>query len=202
MTIAEESTTWPQVTRPPYMGGLGFDLKWNMGWMHDTLDYFQKDPIYRKYYHNNLTFGMLYHYHENFVLPFSHDEVVHGKCSLMQKMPGDDWQRAANLRSALAWQWFYPGKKLLFMGGELGVRTEWNENAELPWDILKYNYHAGVQKLVKDMNLLYQEHPALWSHDYQTQGFHWIDCENYLQSVYVFIRECPEKKDLSAQHFS
>lgn len=196
VTIAEESTTWPQVTRPPYMGGLGFDLKWNMGWMHDTLDYFQKDPIYRKYYHNNLTFGMLYHYHENFVLPFSHDEVVHGKCSLMQKMPGDDWQRAANLRSALAWQWFYPGKKLLFMGGELGVRTEWNENAELPWDILKYNYHAGVQKLVKDMNLLYQEHPALWSHDYQTQGFHWIDCENYLQSVYVFIRECPEKKDL------
>lgn len=197
VTVAEESTAWPQVTRPPYMGGLGFDFKWNMGWMHDTLDYFQKDPIYRKFHHNRLTFGMLYHYHENFVLPFSHDEVVHGKCSLMQKMPGDDWQKAANLRSLLTWQWMYPGKKLLFMGSELGVRTEWNENAELPWQILEQPpYHIGIQRLVIDLNALYQKHPALWQLDYRVGGFQWIDCQNYQQSTYVFVRESENAEEI------
>jgi 1,4-alpha-glucan branching enzyme len=146
------------------MGGLGFDFKWNMGWMHDTLSYFQKEPIHRKYHHNNLTFGMLYHYHENFILPFSHDEVVHGKGSLMQKMPGDDWQKAANLRSLLAWQWLYPGKKLLFMGCEFGPRSEWNENESLPWHILDQG-------------------------PYQVGGFKWIDCSDNHKRTYSFFRE-------------
>lgn len=197
ITVAEESTAWPQVTRPPYMGGLGFDFKWNMGWMHDTLDYFQKEPIYRKYHHNNLTFGMLYHYHENFILPFSHDEVVHGKGALMQKMPGDDWQRAANLRSLLAWQWTYPGKKLLFMGGELGVRTEWNENTSIPWEILGQGpYHCGTQRLVIDLNRIYKEHKSLWQMDYRIGGFQWINCNDYQQSTYSFIREGEKGEDV------
>ncbi len=197
ITIAEESTAWPQVTRPPYMGGLGFDFKWNMGWMHDTLSYFQKEPIHRKYHHNNLTFGMLYHYHENFILPFSHDEVVHGKGSLMQKMPGDDWQKAANLRSLLAWQWLYPGKKLLFMGCEFGPRSEWNENESLPWHILEQGpYHSGIQRLVADLNKIYRAESPLWHSDYRVGGFQWIDCSDYHQSTYSFFREGQKSDDV------
>jgi 1,4-alpha-glucan branching enzyme len=197
ITIAEESTAWPQVTRPPYMGGLGFDFKWNMGWMHDTLVYFQKEPIHRKYHHNNLTFGMLYHYHENFILPFSHDEVVHGKGALMQKMPGDDWQKAANLRSLLAWQWLYPGKKLLFMGCEFGPRSEWNENESLPWQNLEQGpFHSGIQRLVADLNRLYREESPLWHSDYRVGGFQWIDCSDYHQSTYSFFREGKKSEEV------
>jgi 1,4-alpha-glucan branching enzyme len=197
ITIAEESTAWPQVTRPPYMGGLGFDFKWNMGWMHDTLAYFQKEPIHRKFHHNNLTFGMLYHYHENFILPFSHDEVVHGKGSLMQKMPGDDWQKAANLRSLLAWHWLYPGKKLLFMGCEFGPRSEWNENESLPWHILEQGpYHCGIQRLVADLNQIYRVESPLWHSDYRVGGFQWIDCSDYHQSTYSFFREGQKSDDV------
>ena len=150
MTIAEESTAWPQVTRPPYLGGLGFSFKWNMGWMHDTLGYFSRDPVHRKYHQNDLTFAMLYHHHENFILPLSHDEVVHGKRSLLGRMPGDDWQRFANLRALLGYQWLFPGKKLLFMGGEFGQSAEWNANAELDWGLLKAGpYHRGLQQFVR-----------------------------------------------------
>ena len=167
MTIAEESTAWPQVTRPPYLGGLGFSFKWNMGWMHDTLGYFSHDPIHRKYHQNDLTFAMLYHHHENFILPLSHDEVVHGKRSLLGRMPGDDWQRFANLRLLLGYQWLFPGKKLLFMGGEFGQSAEWNANAELDWKLLKAGpYHRGVQQFVEDLNKLYLAEPALWKSDY------------------------------------
>ena len=147
VTIAEESTAWPQVTRPPEAGGLGFSFKWNMGWMHDTLGYFKREPIHRKYHQHELTFAMLYHYNENFVLPLSHDEVVHGKASLLGRMPGDEWQQFANLRMLLGYQWLFPGKKLLFMGGEIGQRAEWNENGQLDWGALKTGpYHSGLQK--------------------------------------------------------
>jgi 1,4-alpha-glucan branching enzyme len=189
VTIAEESTAWPQVTRPPYLGGLGFTFKWNMGWMHDTLNYFKHDPIYRKYHQNELTFAMLYHYHENFVLPLSHDEVVHGKGSLRTRMPGDDWQGFANLRALLAYQWLFPGKQLLFMGGEFGQKREWNENSELDWHLLGSGpYHAGLQRLAKDLNKLYKAEPAFWSADYDTRGFRWIDCSDSDSSVLSFLR--------------
>ncbi|MEJ5238360.1 1,4-alpha-glucan branching protein GlgB [Limisphaera sp. VF-2] len=189
LTIAEESTAWPMVTRPPHLGGLGFHFKWNMGWMHDTLRYFRRDPIYRKYHQNELTFAMLYHHHENFILPLSHDEVVHGKGSLWGKMPGDDWQRAANLRALLAYQWLFPGKQLLFMGGEFGQRTEWDANAELPWDLVdREPLHQGLQRLVADLNQLYRAEPALWEGDHDPAGFQWIDCSDHEQSVLSFIR--------------
>ena len=171
MTIAEESTAWPQVTRPPYLGGLGFSFKWNMGWMHDTLGYFSRDPVHRKYHQNDLTFAMLYHHHENFILPLSHDEVVHGKGSLLGRMPGDDWQRFANLRALLGYQWLFPGKKLLFMGGEFGQSGEWNANGELDWWLLEAGpYHRGLQRFVEDLNKLYLAEPALWQADYDTDG--------------------------------
>jgi 1,4-alpha-glucan branching enzyme len=190
MTIAEESTAWPQVTRPPYVGGLGFSFKWNMGWMHDTLSYFSHDPIHRKYHQNDLTFAMLYHHHENFILPLSHDEVVHGKRSLLGRMPGDDWRRFANLRTLLGYQWLFPGKKLLFMGGEFGQSAEWNANAELDWGLLKAGpYHRGLQKFVQDLNKLYLAETALWKSDYDTDGFHWIDCTDHLNSVVSFLRQ-------------
>ena len=161
MTIAEESTAWPLVTRPPYLGGLGFSFKWNMGWMHDTLNYFRHDPVHRKYHQNDLTFAMLYHHHENFILPLSHDEVVHGKRSLLGRMPGDDWQRFANLRALLAYQWLFPGKKLLFMGGEFGQSGEWNANGEVEWWLLDAGpYHRGLQRFVQDLNKLYRAEPA------------------------------------------
>jgi 1,4-alpha-glucan branching enzyme len=190
VTIAEESTAWPLVTRPPYLGGLGFSLKWNMGWMHDTLGYFSRDPIHRKYHQNDLTFAMLYHHNENFVLPLSHDEVVHGKGSLIGKMPGDDWQQFANLRSLLAYQWVFPGKPLLFMGGEFGQRAEWNANTSLDWHLLGDGpYHRGLQRFVEDLNRLYLTEPALWESDYDYGGFFWIDCTDQYNSVLSFARQ-------------
>jgi 1,4-alpha-glucan branching enzyme len=193
MTFAEESTAWPQVTRPPYLGGLGFSFKWNMGWMHDTLGYFGRDPVHRKYHQNDLTFAMLYHYHENFVLPLSHDEVVHGKGSLLGRMPGDDWRKFAGLRTLLGYQWLFPGKKLLFMGGEFGQRGEWNANEQLDWPLLKAGpYHRGVQQFVEDLNRLYLAEPGLWKRDYDNAGFQWIDCLDNLNSVLSFLRRGDE----------
>lgn len=193
MTIAEESTAWPQVTRPPYVGGLGFSFKWNMGWMHDTLQYFARDPIYRKYHQNDLTFAMIYHYHENFILPLSHDEVVHGKASLIGKMPGDEWRQFANQRLLLGYQWLFPGKKMLFMGGEIGQRPEWNENASLEWDLLTMGpYHQGLQNYVAELNRIYRAHAALWQADYDPAGFFWVDCTDHENSVISFIRQKPD----------
>jgi 1,4-alpha-glucan branching enzyme len=190
MTIAEESTAWPQVTRPPYIGGLGFTFKWNMGWMHDTLDYFNHDPVHRKYHQHDLTFAMLYHYNENFILPLSHDEIVHGKGSLVGKMPGDDWQKFANLRSLLAYQWMFPGKQLLMMGCEIGQRAEWNENRELDWWLLDQGpYHRGLQRFVEDLNKFYRHEAALWDGDYDQKGFYWVDCTDADNSVLSFVRQ-------------
>ncbi len=189
ITIAEESTAWPLVTRPPYLGGLGFSFKWNMGWMHDTLGYFSRDPIHRKYHQNDLTFAMLYHHNENFVLPLSHDEVVHGKGSLIGKMPGDAWQRFANLRALFGYQWMFPGKPLLFMGCEFGQRGEWDPNAGLDWAALDSGpYHRGLQHFVADLNHLLLQEPALWEGDYEPGGFQWIDCADHRSSVLSFIR--------------
>jgi 1,4-alpha-glucan branching enzyme len=197
LTVAEESTAWPQVTRPPYLGGLGFTFKWNMGWMHDTLNYFKRDPVYRKYHQNDLTFAMLYHHHENFVLPLSHDEVVHGKGSLLGRMPGDDWQRFANLRSLLAYQWLFPGKKLLFMGGEIGQSSEWNANGEVEWWLLNAGpYHRGIQRMMEDLNAVYAREPGLWESDYDHEGFYWIDCNDAENSVLSFVRQ---KRDGTGQ---
>ncbi|HXI51203.1 MAG TPA: 1,4-alpha-glucan branching protein GlgB [Candidatus Saccharimonadales bacterium] len=196
VTIAEESTSWGLVTRPPYLGGLGFSLKWNMGWMHDTLGYFKRDPVYRKYHQNDLTFAMLYHHHENFALPLSHDEVVHGKRSLIGRMPGDEWQRFANLRVLLGYQWTFPGKKLLFMGGEFGQSEEWNANGQLDWWLLGQGpYHGGVQRFVEDLNRLYRQEPALWETDYDMDGFYWMDCSDHEHSVLSFVRQCPAKEN-------
>jgi 1,4-alpha-glucan branching enzyme len=190
VTIAEESTAWPQVTRPPHLGGLGFSFKWNMGWMHDTLGYFGREPIHRKYHQNDLTFATLYLHSENFILPLSHDEVVHGKASLIGRMPGDDWQKFANLRALLAYQWLFPGKKLLFMGGEIGQRAEWNENGQLDWWLLDAGpFHRGLQKFVEDLNQLYAAMPALWQGDYDPGGFGWIDCADRENSVLSFVRQ-------------
>jgi len=193
VTVAEESTAWPLVTRPPYLGGLGFSFKWNMGWMHDTLGYFSREPIHRKYHQNDLTFAMLYHHHENFILPLSHDEVVHGKGSLLGRMPGDDWQKFANLRALLAYQWLFPGKKLLFMGGEFGQSVEWNENGQLDWWLLDAGtFHRGLQKFVGDLNKLYAASPGLWQSDYDHGGFYWIDCADRESSVLSFVRQNPD----------
>ena len=195
MTIAEESTAWPMVTRPPYIGGLGFQFKWNMGWMHDTLNYFTREPVYRKYHQHDLTFAMLYHGQENFMLPLSHDEVVHGKGSLLKRMPGDDWQRFANLRVLLAYQWVFPGKKLLFMGCEFGQSAEWNPNQAIDWWLLEAGpYHLGVQKLVADLNRLYRRQSALWQADYDHAGFYWIDCSDQESSVMSFVRQTSDGK--------
>jgi 1,4-alpha-glucan branching enzyme len=190
MTIAEESTAWPLVTRPPYLGGLGFSFKWNMGWMHDTLDYFGRDPVHRKYHQNDLTFAMLYHHHENFILPLSHDEVVHGKGSLLGRMPGDDWRRFANLRTLLGYQWCFPGKMLLFMGGEFGQSAEWNANGQLDWWLLEAGpYHLGLQRFVQDLNRLYLAEPGLWQADYDVKGFCWLDCSDSENSILSFARQ-------------
>lgn len=193
--MAEESTSWPQVTRPTWTGGLGFSMKWNMGWMHDTLAYMSQEPIHRKYHHDQLTFGMLYAFTENFALPFSHDEVVHGKGSLLSKMPGDEWQRFANLRLLLTFMFTYPGKKLLFMGCEFGQGTEWNFNKALDWYVLDYPHHKGIQTLVKDLNHLYKIHPALHRLDFSHHGFEWIDCHDVQQSIISFRRKS-ENEDL------
>jgi len=188
-TIAEESTAWPQVSRPVHLGGLGFGFKWNMGWMHDILEYMQHQPVHRKYHHNQLTFGLLYAWTENFVLPLSHDEVVYGKRSLAHKMPGDDWQRFANLRLLYAFMWAYPGKKLLFMGGEFGQSDEWNHDHALDWWLLDTGpFHRGVQQLVKDLNRVYRSDPSLYEVDFEPAGFQWIDCSDWEQSVVTFCR--------------
>jgi 1,4-alpha-glucan branching enzyme len=188
MTIAEESTAWPAVSRPTYVGGLGFGFKWNMGWMHDTLEYFQHDPIHRRYHHDRLTFGLLYAFSENFVLPLSHDEVVHGKRSLLGKMPGDRWQQLANLRALYGWMWAHPGKKLLFMGGELAQPGEWSHERSLDWHLLDYPEHAGVRRLVAALNHAYRSEPALWDDDFSPEGFRWIDASDVESNVLCFLR--------------
>ena len=188
MMIAEESTAWPGVTRPTHLGGLGFGFKWNMGWMHDTLEYMSKDPIHRSYHHHQMTFSMVYAYTENFVLPISHDEVVHGKGSLLGKMPGDRWQQLANLRALLAYMWAHPGKQLLFMGCEFGQDSEWSESRSLDWGLLDNPDHAGISRLVKDLNSVYRETPALWSQDTDPAGFAWIDANDSAGNTFSFVR--------------
>jgi glycogen branching enzyme (EC 2.4.1.18) len=188
-TIAEESTAWPMVSRPTYVGGLGFGYKWNMGWMNDILFYFSKDPIYRKYHHDKLTFSVWYAFYENFILPLSHDEVVHGKGSLLNKMPKDDWQKFANLRLLLSYMYAFPGKKLLFMGGEFGQWKEWDHNNSLDWHLLEYAPHQGIQRLVKDLNHIYRREKALHELDCDPQGFEWVDFSDYEQSIISFLRK-------------
>ncbi|WP_157069970.1 1,4-alpha-glucan branching protein GlgB [Aureimonas frigidaquae] len=188
-THAEESTAFPDVSRPTYAGGLGFHFKWNMGWMHDTLDYMEKDPIHRCYHQHLMTFGMVYAYSENFILPLSHDEVVYGKGSLLGKMPGDQWQRFANLRAYFGFMWTHPGKKLIFMGGEFAQSAEWNHDQSLDWHLLQYREHEGVQRLVRDLNHLYRSVPALYELDCDPDGFEWVDTSNADQSILTFLRK-------------
>jgi len=197
MTIAEESTAWPMVSRPVHLGGLGFGYKWNMGWMHDTLDYVARDPIHRSYHHNQLTFGLLYAFTENFMLPLSHDEVVHGKRSLLGRMPGDRWQKFANLRLYFAFMYGQPGKKLLFMGGEFAQEAEWNHDRSLDWHLLGDPLHAGVQALVRDLNRLYRAVPALHARDCDPAGFEWIDCNDQENSIIAFLRRGGDRDPLA-----
>jgi 1,4-alpha-glucan branching enzyme len=195
-TVAEESTAWPMVSRPTYLGGLGFGFKWDMGWMHDTLDYLGLDPVYRKYHHNRLTFRMIYAFSENFVLPLSHDEVVYGKRSLLEKMPGDDWQKFANLRLLLGLLFTEPGKKLLFMGADFGQRNEWYYDASLDWHLLGDPEHSGIQNWVRDLNRLYRGEPALHALDCDAAGFEWVDCDNAEESAVGFLRKGEVADDL------
>ena len=195
-TAAEESTAWPMVSRPAYVGGLGFGMKWNMGWMHDTLDYFSQDPVFRKYHHNQLTFSIWYAFTENFVLPLSHDEVVHGKGSLFGKMSGDEWQKYANLRLLFGYMYGHPGKKLIFMGGEIAQWKEWNHDESLEWHVLDYHFHRGVQHWVKDLNHLYRTNPALHETDFHPEGFQWIDFHNWEDSIVSFIRKGKNPADM------
>ncbi|CAN5198758.1 1,4-alpha-glucan branching protein GlgB [soil metagenome] len=188
LTIAEESTAWPGVSRPTYLGGLGFGFKWNLGWMHDTLSYVSHDPVHRRWHHHELTFALTYAFSENYVLPLSHDEVVHGKRSLLDRMPGDRWQRFANLRALYAWMWAHPGKQLLFMGGELGQWREWSEERELDWHLLDEPEHAGLRLLVADLNAAYRTRPALWQRDNAADGFEWVDADNADDNVLSFVR--------------
>lgn len=196
MTIAEESTAWPMVSRPTYLGGLGFGFKWNMGWMHDTLLYISKDPVHRKYHHNLLTFSLLYAFSENFILPFSHDEVVHGKASMLAKMPGDLWQKFANLRLLYGYMYGHPGKKLLFMGSEFGQWNEWNHDGQLDWALLEHDTHRGLQQWVRDLNRFLCMEPALYELDNEPQGFEWIDCNDSDQSTLVFLRRGKKEEDV------
>jgi 1,4-alpha-glucan branching enzyme len=188
VSAAEESTAWPGVSRPTYVGGLGFGFKWNMGWMHDTLGYFGYDPVYRRYHHHELTFSLVYAWNENFILPLSHDEVVHGKGSLVNKMPGDRWQKLANLRALYAYMWAHPGKKLLFMGGEFAQNEEWNHERSLDWHLLEHGDHAGVQALVRELNRVYRETPALWEVDFSHEGFQWLEANDAQDNVVAFAR--------------
>ncbi|WP_210495143.1 1,4-alpha-glucan branching protein GlgB [Patulibacter sp. SYSU D01012] len=188
LTAAEESTSWPGVSRPTYLGGLGFGFKWNMGWMHDTLEYFQQDPVYRRYHHHGLTFSLHYAFSENFILPLSHDEVVHGKKSLLEKMPGDRWQQLANLRALYAYMWAHPGKKLLFMGQEFGQEREWSHERSLDWHLLEDHGHQGVQAAVRDLNRVYLEHPALWEVDAEPTGFWWLEPNDAERNIVAFAR--------------
>ncbi len=196
LMIAEESTAWPQVSRPTYVGGLGFDLKWNMGWMHDVLDYMSQDPVFRSYRHNEITFSLVYAFSENFVLPLSHDEVVYGKQSLLSKMPGDEWQKFANLRLLYGFMFGHPGKKHLFMGGEFGQRNEWNHEASLDWHLLRDPMHAGLSRWVRDLNTLYRGDPALHELDCDAAGFEWIDCTDSQRSVLTFLRRSSKSDGL------
>jgi len=188
-TIAEESTAWPMVARPTYVGGLGFGMKWDMGWMHDTLQYMEKEPVFRRYHHDHLTFRMLYAFSENFTLPLSHDEVVHGKGSLLGKMPGDEWQRFANLRLLFGYMYAQSGKKLVFMGGEIGQVPEWNHEASLEWWVLQFPYHAGVKRFVSELNRLYRTERAMHELDADSHGFEWIDCSDVEHSVIALLRK-------------
>ncbi|HEY7017666.1 MAG TPA: 1,4-alpha-glucan branching protein GlgB [Gaiellaceae bacterium] len=188
VSAAEESTAWPGVSRPTYLGGLGFGFKWNMGWMHDTLDYFEREPVHRRFHHHQLTFSLMYAFSENFILPLSHDEVVHGKGSLLSKMPGDRWQQLANLRALYAYMWAHPGKKLLFMGGELAQEREWDHAGSLDWHLLEQPGHSGVQALVRDLNRLYREEPALWELDFEPDGFRWLEPNDADANVVAFAR--------------
>ncbi|HEY8811899.1 MAG TPA: 1,4-alpha-glucan branching protein GlgB [Candidatus Dormibacteraeota bacterium] len=203
-TMAEESTAWPMVSRPTYVGGLGFGMKWDMGWMHDTLEYMRREPVHRKFHHNLLTFRPMYAFSENFVLPLSHDEVVYGKGSLIRKMPGDDWQRFANLRLLFAYMYACPGKKLLFMGGEFGQWREWNHESGLDWDLLDQPLHAGLARFVQDVNRLYRENPALHQLDFEAHGFRWVDANDSEQSVLSFLRRGrdPGQQVLAAFNFT
>jgi len=195
VTIAEESTAFPGVSRPVYTGGLGFTMKWNMGWMHDMLHYFSEDPVHRKYHQNNITFSMLYAFTENFVLPISHDEVVYGKRSLLSKMPGDEWQKFANVRAFLAYMYGHPGKKLLFMGSDIGDWNEWNFEVSVPWSVLQYPFHNGLQRFVRDLNTLYRSQPALYEIDYSFSGFEWIDIADVENSCISFLRRGADRAD-------
>jgi 1,4-alpha-glucan branching enzyme len=197
MTIAEESTSWPKVSQPVHEGGLGFGFKWNMGFMHDTLSYMSREPVHRKHHHNELTFGLLYAYSENFVLPLSHDEVVHGKGSLIAKMPGDDWQKFANLRAYYALMWGYPGKKLLFMGQEFAQWSEWNEAGSLDWNLLQYRMHEGMRRLVRDLNFTYRSKPALHARDCEGEGFEWLVADDHENSVFAWLRKSPGEKPVA-----
>lgn len=202
LMIAEESTAWANVSRPAEVGGLGFDLKWNMGWMNDFLRYIEKDCIYRKYHHNDLTFGMVYAYTENFTLVLSHDEVVHGKRSMLEKMPGDQWQKFSNLRVAYGYMMAHPGKKLLFMGGEFGQYSEWNELRSLDWHLLQNDENASLQEYMKDLNHLYKENEAFWKYDFDSRGFEWINCSDYTQSLLTFVRKSDSEHLIIACNFT
>jgi 1,4-alpha-glucan branching enzyme len=195
VTIAEESTAWPMVSRPTYLGGLGFTFKWNMGWMHDTLDYIKTDPIYRRYYHNKITFALYYAFSENFILSLSHDEVVHLKGSLMTKAAGDWWQKFATLRLLFGYQYTHPGKKLNFMGAEFAQWAEWSETRSLDWDLLQWPTHQGVQAWMRDLNRFYKTQPALWEHDFDPSGFRWIEANDAEQSVFTYIRFADDAAD-------
>jgi 1,4-alpha-glucan branching enzyme len=194
-TAAEESTAFPGVSKPVYLNGLGFTMKWNMGWMHDMLDYFSQDPVYRKFHHNNITFSLLYAFTENFVLPISHDEVVHGKGSLLSKMPGDEWRRFANARAFLAYMWAHPGKKLLFMGQEIGQPEEWNSGGSVRWELLEFDFHRKLQTLARELNRLYRANPALYQVDFNYTGFEWVDFHDWEHSVIAFIRRGEDPDD-------